>query len=177
LSGCLEKVITQLPEKIRWSRTLKYECINGVVTELESKNNEFDMLELQLGAGGGLVRDKWVADISFGVSLGLNHKGIPGGPYISSNMMFDFDVESNMSINTFLNVGYNWTLNKKSENPDMLGVDLGYLIVKQGDLFGENTFKLGFNWSPAKYVNVSPQLYVTDNFKQAFPGIRIGFGF
>ena len=97
-------------------------------------------------------------------------------PYVSSNMIFDFNTESNLNINTFLNIGHRWNLDKKSEKPNMLGVELGYLIVKQGDLFGKNTFKLGVNWSPAKHISVSPQLYISDNFKTAYPGIRIGFG-
>jgi len=177
ISSCFENVVAELPDKIRWSKTLSYECIEGKVSELESKNNEVDMLSLQAGAGAGLIKNQWVADISFGVSLGLNHKGVPRGPYISSNMIFDFDAEQNMSINTFLNLGYRWTLNQRSENPTSFGIDIGYLTWKQGDLFGDNTVKLTFNWSPAKHVYVSPQLYLTDNFKQAFPGVRIGFGF
>ena len=48
----------------------------------------------------------------------------------------------------------------------------------KGDLFGDNTFRLGLNWSLMKgrSVYVSPQLYFTDNFNTVFPGIRIGFG-
>jgi len=177
LSECVQKVIAKLPEKTHWPKTLSYECIDGSINELDNKNNQVDFLELQFGAGAGLVKSTWVADISFGVSLGLNHKGMVRAPYVSANMVFDFDAESNMHINTFLNLGYQWNLNKKTEKPNMLGVELGYLIVKQGDLFGDNTFKLGVNWSPAKHITVSPQLFIIDNFNQAFPGVRIGFGF
>ena len=177
VSSCFEHVVAELPDYIRWSKTISYECIDGKVKELESKNNEFDMLGLQAGAGAGLIKGQWVADLSFGVSLGLNKKGVSRGPYISSNMIFDFDAENNVNINTFLNLGYKWTLNSSSKDPMTFGMDIGYLAWKQGDLFGENTVKLSFNWSPAKHVYVSPQLYVTDNFKQAFPGVRIGFGF
>lgn len=177
LSECVEKVIAMLPKKTHWPKSLSYECIDGSITELANKNNQVDFLELQLGAGAGLVKSTWVADISFGVSLSLNHKGMARSPYVSANMVFDFDAESKMHINTFLNVGYRWNLSKKSVKPNMLGVELGYLIVKQGDLFGDNTLKFGVNWSPAKHITVSPQLFITDNFKQAFPGIRVGFGF
>ena len=124
ISSCFENVVAALPDQIRWSKTLSYECIDGKVSELESKNNEVDMLSLQAGAGAGLIKSRWVADISFGVSLGLNKKGVPKGPYISSNMIFDFDAEQNMSINTFLNLGYRWTLNKQAENPTSFGMDM-----------------------------------------------------
>ena len=177
LAGCMKDAVAKLPEQTHWPKSLSYECKDNNITELENKNLEVDFLELQLGAGAGLIKGKWMADISFGVSLGLNKKGMRRGPTFSSNMIFDFDAEKNMSINTFLNAGYSWDISKKSDKPSMLGFDIGYLIVKQGDMFGENTFKLGATWSPAKYINVSPQLFITDNFKQAFPGVRIGFGF
>lgn len=176
LSKCLEKVIDLLPEKSMWSRSLYYECNNEGIKKLETKSNSPDYLELQLGAGAGLVKSTWVTDISFGISLGLNHKGILRAPYVSTNMVFDFGAESNININTFLNLGYKWEMNNKSVKRDFMGIELGYLISKQGDLFGENTFKFGLNWSPAKLINVTPQLYITDNFKTVYPGIRIGFG-
>ena len=177
ISTCLEKVVAMLPEKTHWSKSLYFECINGNVSNLENKSNMPDFLELQLGVGAGLVKSTWVADLSICVLLGLNHKGMLRAPYVSSNVVFDFDAENKMNLNTFLNVGYQWNLNEKSEKPSNLGVELGYLIVQQGDLFGENTFKLGVNWSPAKSITVSPQLFITDNFDAAYPGVRIGFGF
>ncbi len=176
LASCLEKVNGVLPKKTRWSRSIYYECNNENIKKLETKSNSPDYLELQMGVGAGLVKNTLVTDFSFRISLGLNHKGILRAPYVSSNMVFDFGTERNMNINTFLNLGYQWEMNNKSEKRDFMGVELGYLISKQGDLFGENTFKLGVNWSPAKLINVSPQLYITDNFKTVYPGIRIGFG-
>jgi hypothetical protein len=177
LSTCFEKVIKLLPEQTHWSKNISYECIDGETTLLDNMNNKVDMLELQAGVGAGLIKNNWVTDISLGVGLYFNKKGMVRGAHISSNMIFDFATEGNMNINTFLNLGFSWDLERKSDQANMLGLELGYLIVKQGDLFGENTFKFGVNWSPAKHINVSPQLYVTDNFKQAFPGIRVGFGF
>lgn len=176
LVACVEKMNEQLPDKIRWSKSLIYDCSEDEVKMIEEENHRLDMLGIQLGAGAGLIKSKWVADLSFGLNLSLNHKGIPRGPYVSTNLIFDFDAEDNLNINTFLNVGYSFNVGNKTKKPDMLGVELGYLISKQGNLFGDNTFKLGVNWSPAKYMSVTPALYITDNFKQAFPGIRIGFG-
>jgi len=177
LAVCLQQAIAKLPKGYRWSKTISYECIDGGIKEISDANNEFDMLELQAGAGAGLIKSSWVADISFGVSLGLNHKGIPRSPYISANMIFDFDAEDKMNINTFLNLGYSFNVGDRSKKPSMLGVEVGYLISQQGEMFGDNTVKLGINWSPAKHIFVTPTLYVTDNFSQVFPGVRIGFGF
>ena len=177
LSECLEKVIAILHEKSRWSKSLYYECIDGAVMKIDDRNNELDFLELTLGAGAGLVKNAWVPDVSFGVGIGFNKKGVARFPYISSNMLFDFGSEGGTNINTFLNVGYGWDISKQTKKKEILGIELGYLISRQGDLFGENTFKLGANWSPVKGVFVNPHLYITDNFNTVFPGIRVGFGF
>lgn len=177
LADCMKNAISKLPKQTNWPKSISYECKNSEIIELENKNLEIDFLEIQLGAGAGLIRNRWVTDLSLGIGLGLNHKGIQRGPNVSTNIIFDFDAENKMNINTFLNVGYSWELNRKSKKSNLLGFDLGYLIVKQGEMFGENTFKIGATWSPAKNINVSPQLYLTDNFKQAFPGVRVGFGF
>jgi len=177
LDSCFEKVVQMLPKKTNWSRNLSYECINGQTSLIENKNNRADLLELHAGAGAGLIRGNWTTDVSLGIGLFFNKKGMMRGPQVSANMIFDFASEGNMNINTFLNLGYAWDLERKTDKANILGVELGYLISRQGDLFGENTFKFAVNWSPAKLVTVSPQLFVTDNFKQAFPGVRIGFGF
>lgn len=177
MSECMANVVSKLPEPTKRSMSISYECKDNKITQLEGENLLPDFLELQLGAGGSLIKSKWLADISFGVSLGFNKKGVLRGPTLSSNMIFDFDAEESMNINTFVNAGYFWDVSRKSEKPRTLGFDVGYLISRQGEMFGENTFKVSATWSPAKHVNVSPQLFITDNFSQAFPGIRIGFGF
>lgn len=82
-----------------------------------------------------------------------------------------------VNINTFLNLGYRWNIDKEAAKPYLLGVQIGYLIGKQGDLFGDNTFKRDLNWSPVKTVFVSLQPYITNDFETVYPGIRIGFGF
>jgi len=179
LIECLEKVIAMLPEKTAMSKSLYYQCIGNEVLELENKHrtNRLDFLELHLGAGAGLIRNNWVADLSFEVGLGLVKKGVVKfNPYLSTNLIFDFDEEGDIDLNMFLNIGYHPHLVKDPKKSIFLGVELGFLIVNQGDLFEGTTFKLGVNWSPLKGVYVGPQLYATDNFNKVFPGIRIGFG-
>lgn len=177
LIDCLKNVSAALPQKRHWSKSLYYECIEGKVNELSTKNNEFDFLELNFGAGAGLVKNNWVPDVTMGVGIGFNKKGNVRFPYVSSNMLFDFSEAGKTHLNTFMNVGYGWNISKEDKRNNLLKVELGYLISKQGNLFGENTFRVGMNWSPLKGVFVSPHLYITDNFKTVYPGIRIGFGF
>ncbi len=176
----LARVVDRLPEKALRSRTLYYECKGEIVTELTSKhitNPPVEFLELEIGAGAGLVRNEWVTDFSFGLGIGFNKKGAYRYPYLSSNMIFDFGEDRDINVNTFLNLGYGWSSNKLSTRNDRLYAEVGYLISRQGDLFEENTFKFGFKWSPVKGVYVNPLIYVSDGFSNIFPGVRVGFGF
>ena len=177
LVTCLEKAIAILPEGSRWSQSLYYACNGDSVTLIEKKNNELDFLELNLGAGVGLVKQQWVPDISAGIGIGFAKKGKVRTPYVSSNALFDFDAEDQMNVNVFLNVGYGWDISRQTNKKEMLGLEVGYLVSRQGELFGDNTFKLGAHWSPVKGVFVSPHLYFTDDFDRVFPGVRIGLGF
>lgn len=179
LDNCLQEIAKILPRKSSWSKSLYYEYINKKVSALEDqhKNNNLDFIELSLGAGAGLVKNTWVPDLTFGVALGFYNKGvIRHNPYITTNMLFDFSTEDKMNINTFLNVGYRWNYNKQKKKKDLLGVEVGYLISRQGNLFDKDTFKFGLNWSAGSGISVSPHVYISDNFKTIYPGIRIGFG-
>jgi len=181
LVACLEKVIMILPERTRMSKSLYYQCIDDQISELKDRhhaNGKIDFLELGLTAGAGLVKNNWVADLSFVAGLGLVQKGVTKyQPYMSTDLIFDFDESGDIDLNMFLNIGYRPNIVKDLKKSTFLGVDVGYLIVNQGALFDGTTFKLGVNWSPLKGVFVGPRLYATDNFKSIFPGIRIGFGF
>lgn len=180
LVSCLEKVVDILPERTRMSRSLYYQCIDQQVESLEHMNHtngKLDFIELGLNAGAGLVKNNWVGDLSFAIGLGIVKKGVPKyNPYLSSNLLFEFDDTGSIDLDMFLNIGYRPNIVKDTGKSMFLGIEVGYLIVNQGELFDGNTFKLGVNWSPIKGVFVGPQLYATDNFKSVFPGIRVGFG-
>ena len=183
LQKCFSEVIAKHPPQRNNSYTAVYACNEGEVTLLEdelSLEASLDMLGLTAGTGASLIKNRWAADLSAELFFSFNKKGVLRyNPYISTNLIFDFDSENKMNVNTFLNVGYRWNQDKKSlKGPDWLGVEVGYLINRQGDLFGENTYKLGLNWSlfKGRSVYVSPQIYFSDNFKTVYPAVRIGIG-
>ncbi len=181
LAACLDKVIGLLPEGTRMSRSLYYQCVNDEIQELKHQhrtNGKLDFLELGLTAGAGLVKNDWVADLTFVTGLGIVHKGVTKyQPYLSTDLIFEFDDGGDIDLDMFLNIGYRPNIVKDPKKSTFLGVDIGYLVVNQGSLFQGTTFKLGVNWSPLKGVFVGPRLYATDDFNRVFPGIRIGFGF
>lgn len=137
-----------------------------------------DMLSLSGGVGVNLIKNEPVIDISAGLALSFSKKRILKNQYYASyNLLFDFTGETTINVNGFLNIGYRNNASKKVNKSNWLGVELGYLVNRQGDLFEKNTFKLGVNWELGKYVSVSPQLYMSGDFNQFYPAIRIGFGF
>lgn len=182
LENCLKGVISKLPQKKNNSFKAVYECNNGSVNLISNKVSQgasLDMLSLTGGAGAGLIKNKWVADLSAEIGISFNKKGVLRYyPYISTNLISDFTSETERNTYGFLNLGYRWNTDKKSEKPDWLGVEVGFMYKKGGDLFEKNAYKLGLNWSlfKGRSVYVSPQLYFTNDFNTIFPSVRIGIG-
>ncbi|MBK6964776.1 MAG: hypothetical protein IPH20_12755 [Bacteroidales bacterium] len=96
---------------------------------------------------------------------------------MSYNQLSDFDENSKVNLNGFVNIGYRYNLSNDLNDPNWLGLEVGFLAVENGDLFENNTYKFGFNWEIGKYISVSPQFYLSGDFKVFYPAIRIGFGF
>ena len=171
------KLLPELPIKSRISHTIFYHYQNDKMTSLESKNvvkGGRDLLEIGVGAGAGLIKNEWVGD--FSVKLGItlfNRDKIWHKFFASANILYDFSNSNKTNINTFLNLGYEFP----NSNPETLGMEAGCLISRQGNTFDKNTFRFGLIWSPSSSISVSPQMYFPGKFKDAYPGIRIGFGF
>lgn len=183
LADCYEKMLLLLPEKSRYSRKLYYQCNQGNITAIEEKNeinnlSGIDVIELNAGVGVSIVKNQLVGDFTFKLNFGFRKKGINiSHPYTSLNLMYDFSDGNRMHINTFLNVGHNWTIPKKLDQSALIGLELGYLISKNGELFEDNTFRFGVNYALPSGFRLSPQLYMGNDFKQFYPGIRLEFLF
>jgi len=146
--------------------------------QLDKINGQMDMLSLKGGVGVNLIKNQPVIDLSAEMGLIFSKKGILKNQYyLSYNQLSDFGDNSKVNINGFVNIGYRYNLSNTFGNPNWLGVELGYLTNRHGDLFGKNTFKFGVNWELGKYISVSPQLYLSGDLTQFYPAVRIGFGF
>ena len=174
---CLEKVLANLPDKSRRSKSLYFECVDDEARLLEVKNNERDFLKFSSNIGAGLVRNTWVPDITLKLAVGLWRKRTIRNPYISLDFLYDFTVENNDELIVFFNLGYQRYLRRGKNNPVLVGIELGYADTRdsEGDLFGKNTLRFGFSWSPSTAIIVNPYFYYTDNFDTAFPGVRVAF--
>lgn len=143
--------------------------------EQDKLYGQMDLLELKGGVGANLIKNQPVIDLSAELGLTFSKKGILKNQfYLSYNQLFDFPEQSKMNLNGFVNAGYRYNLSHTIGKPNWLGIELGYLAFKQGNLFDKNTFRLGINWEIGKYISISPQLYLSGDL--CYPAIRIGFG-
>jgi len=147
-------------------------------SQLDKRTGQEDVLALNGGVGINLIKGQPVIDLSAQLGMILCKKGIwKNQYYLSYNQLSYFPDLSNAELNGFLNIGYKRNLSNTVGKPDWLGVEVGYLLSRHGDLFPKNTMRLGFNWDIAKFVSVTPHLYVSGDFREVFPAVRIGFGF
>jgi hypothetical protein len=174
------EVVAALPAKDRYLRYLEYQPdsqTNRLKLTQNRPSGYLDMLSLQAGVGANVYRSKFLTDITGEISLQLNQKGILRNQfYISNNLMFAFDESNSAVINNFTNIGYRRNLSNERGKPNWLGIEIGTVTKKSGDIFQSNTLRLGMNWQVGKHITVSPQMYFNGFFKQVSPGFRIGIG-
>lgn len=177
LINCLETAFDSLPEKSRVSQSFYFQCIDGKVSEIVEKlkkNTTGDILQLTVGSGISLLKNSSFIDFTFSMDVILFNKGLTSHhAYVSTNLMYDFLTDRKMKINTFLNIGYVSHYFNTEKEESSLGFELGYLISRKGDLFDENTFRFGISKSIGKHIYFTPQLYMEDQFKRFYPGVRL----
>ncbi len=173
----------------RHSRTYHYkfeENNNNFVQTDSYFAKDYDMLELSFSTGANLIRDKIVPDFGFKVGFIFNKKGMLKNDYnIKTNLYYftEKDAEGNYksNINTLLSLGYRRNLSNNITKNNWIGIDAGFMLGQKGSYFTGNTFMFGVNWEIGRYgmfgISVSPQLYITNTFKEAFPALKIGIGF
>ena len=162
----------------RFSKTFNYSFQgNNVVhnKQFDKINGQKDGLSLKFGVGANMVKNQPVMDLSAEIGFLFSNKGIwKNQVYLSYNQLADFKDNSTGNLNSFANIGYRRNLSNTFKNPNWLGIELGYLTAKQGDMFEKNTFRFGFNWEIGKYLTITPQSYISKNY--SYPAVRIGFG-
>lgn len=175
-----DEMVSRLPQKTRYAKTIGFSVKEGVMDILPEEinnNSKGDYMELSVGAGANLFKGQWLGEFQTRLDFSFFNKNVLShNPYVSYSWLYDFSRLDRVSINGFLNVGYQWDLQAEVEEETLFGVEAGYLLNRQGDLFEENTWRLGLNWSPADGITVSPQMYVVGGFEKVQPGVRFTFG-
>lgn len=190
LSGVsMEPVIAQLDKDPALGRQKRFGIISRIIVTEEqvkivttSHRLPNDMVGLHAGAGIGLVRDRFYPEFNFAMSFYLanrykeNHQRIsahyelklfsgqsPEGDYISQPA-------------SFLSVSY--ALNFRNDRPRWTGLGIGFLVHNRSEIFKGNTMKLFIETDiGSPKLNIIPELYLTDDFKEAIFGIKLNYKF
>ena len=111
----------------------------------------------------------------------LNKKGISKDFFFFDwEIMCDFVSENDRlkaKPGHFIDIGYKSNFAKNPEKEDWLGFSVGYLVNKKSNIFDENTWRFSTYRNLGKNIEIVSQLYFTENFSKAFPGIGLHLGF
>lgn len=164
-------------ELYKGTGTIKYG--DAHISEISSKPNGVDLVELSAGVGLGYYADRFVPDVSYDVSFRLRDRygnlatrfGLlyTQHYFVSKNEESEFDVD----VNGFLSAYF--AINTYTEKE--YGIGFGYLINQSGDFYKGNTYKLTLYNKKSSRANLAPELVFTDGFKKAFPALRFGLSF
>ncbi len=156
-----------------------------------SKNVKSDIpFSLKFNLGGGLIRNKFSPVFEGGIVFipqkqdYYSLQWLPAAAFISltANRYYTFEqtiasTSSTTFNNTFLNLSLGNRFNTKLRSNLLLSeyeAGIGYLVERGGSYYGKNTFKLFASIvTKSKFIRLSPEIYVTDNFKEVFPGLSI----
>lgn len=140
--------------------------------------------------GIGTIRDKMSPFLGLSLDFGPQRQDYylkSGGHYtfinLAANMSFSFSKDNlnnyTTDKNVFIEASLGNRINNFSNNYGMFSeasFGVGYLAHNEGTYFEGNTFKVFFSVGLYQsFVKVKPELYFTDNFKKAFPGITLKF--
>jgi len=173
-----EAVDNTITNNNRYSKLFKYTFDKNSLVESNNYGigNRAHSIEIRGGVGVNLIKNELVIDLSGEIAFNLNNKDITkSNYYVSYNLLYDFIENSSADLNGFLNAGYRYNFSNNNDNSNWLGLEFGYLVNQNGDLFDDDTFRFGLNWEVGSSIWVAPQLYISS--EQTFPGLRIGFGF
>ncbi|PKP02988.1 MAG: hypothetical protein CVU11_09995 [Bacteroidetes bacterium HGW-Bacteroidetes-6] len=164
---------------VAWATTLsKIENSEKYSTEVNPKitYTKKDESSLELHLSTGLLYANISPSIFAEIKGGYvwNNYGYDIGYYLSYDWNFTFGENGTRYINSFIN------LSAVEEGflpklKTMAGIDMGYLIFRQGDIFEKNTFRLGFGFK-GDFFYFSPQIYFPGSFNGVYPGLRVCIG-
>lgn len=136
-----------------------------------------DKLVLNIGPGVGLIRNQFVPKLALTAAI------LRGNTEFSLTYDMNYFFERSekrdfkLYLNSFVEFGLGVKTLPKATGTEMLQkVTVGYLVQSSGDYFGKNTFKVSYTYPLLKRaIKIVPELYLTDNFGSAFPGVSVIF--
>ncbi len=150
---------------------------NDNTAELVHQNNTLsannDQIILTAGTSLENVKGEWNGSFYTKMTLQFGNKSLAKQAFsLSYEWMYDFS-SGKENINHWVNLGYQRNFSKDPNKGNWYGLNLGYLVKRNGDLFEKDSFRLGIEKKINKNISVVPQIYFNDFFKNAYPGFKI----
>lgn len=142
--------------------------------KLTYRKRSDDQIVVNLYTGLGFAKSNLAAfaDIRLGYSYKVyNYKR---EYLLGYDWNYSFAEDGSRHINSFVNV----SVLEEGFLPNlkiMGGVDMGYLVHRSGDIYAQNTFRIGFGFK-GDFFYFSPQIYFPGSFKGVYPGLRLAIG-
>lgn len=165
----------------------KFRLVNGLIeNELEAYMgaSRQDFLTIDFNIGTGLIRDKLAPTFDGGLQIKQSFKkfNLDGfntySLFVQPYFLFDKNANGDYIANT--NMFVNFSFGTGSEFGEHLGllskqntIGIGYLVLSKGNYFKNNTFKVFYEAKIKNGITLAPELIITDNFKQIFPGLTL----
>jgi hypothetical protein len=185
----MEPVIMQVDKDPELNRQKRFGLIARIIVtdeQVQSAQTTHrlpnDMVGLHAGAGVGLVREKLYPEFNFAMSFYLANRYKENHQRISAH--YELKLFTGQSSEgdylsqpaSFLSVSY--ALNFNKDRPRWTGLGVGFLVHNRSDIFKGNTMKLFLETDiGSPKLNIIPELYLTDDFKEAIFGIKLNYKF
>jgi hypothetical protein len=152
-------------------------CSKFCLAQETKKDTTKSRFGIDLPVGASLIRNTMAPNLS--LLLSYNHKNkyeiaLSGSLYY----FFERDAQRNFStyINSFVGVQFSSHDKKESKKSSSrwVGSGIAFLVSRQGDYFQGRTSKIYGIYSYKK-IEILPEIYVTNNRRNIFPGLTVRF--
>jgi hypothetical protein len=154
---------------------LRNEEVKGYFQNVSYKTN--DMIILEAGVGSGFIKNQIISSFGFRIGFAFGNKGLFRNKYfVDYELFYDFgEHEGGLEndINGFLSLGYEHNFSTNPDKDNWYGISLGYLVDRNNDFFGKNTFKVSVLKRINNSITILPEIYFDDFYKNGSPGLRV----
>lgn len=195
LLGTAQEDFSQAGETINSDDALKFmgrKSINAriivengkVLQDTLTASHPGDLLSINLHGGFGFYQDKFYPELSVSTALLFRDRYNRARTKIEVNYSGLFFAERKAEggfqthVNSFLSLSYGKNFNNEIGLPQWTGIGAGLLVNKSGDYFKGKTLKLFFfNDIGNSRLQVIPEFYLTNDFKDFNYGIKLKYNF
>lgn len=152
----------------------KYERTIG---EKISERPRFLKLGFDAGFGSSVIKSKLSADLSAGISLYFNENLQYASKLGLRSHLKSFGVDNKIKNNVFIDAIMDVNIAKSFTKEQWIGAGFGYLVNREGDIYGKNTGRVFFKYGFSNGLAIQPEFNYSFHDKKFLLGIGFSFNF